>query len=92
MGLNANFNMKREAINETESQMGVDALLPLVHQLLTRRKEGAAEMNKLFGTNVDCELSEIWKEAESDAKRDKQGDEDSKDEQTKNEETREKWQ
>lgn len=87
MGLNANFNMKREAINETESQMGVDALLPLVHEWLAMRKEGASEMNSLFGINAGVDFGEIWQEAEKDAEREEQGDEDSKDEETKNEET-----
>lgn len=68
-GLNANFNMKRESINESESEMGVDTLLPLVHQWLTQRKLGWDRVNKLFGTDVKVRLSKIWREAEKDAKR-----------------------
>lgn len=69
MGLNAVFNMKREAINESEAEMGVDSLLPLIHQLLKQRKEGAERVNKLFGLNIEVELSDIWKRAEKDAER-----------------------
>lgn len=69
MGLNAVFNMKREAINESESQMGVDSLLPLIRQLLKRRKDGAKKINELYGTSIEVELSEIWKNAEKDADR-----------------------
>ena len=69
MGLNSAYNMKREAINESEAQMGVDALLPLVHQLLHQRQLGAERVNKMFGTNITCELSTIWKNAEADAER-----------------------
>ena len=69
MGLNSAFNMKREAINESESQMGVDALLPLIHQLLKQRKAGAERVNKLFGLNISVDLSEIWKNAEKDTER-----------------------
>ena len=70
LGLNAVFNMKREAINESESQMGVDALLPFVHQLLKQRELGAERVNRLYGTNWKPRLSKIWREAEKDADRD----------------------
>lgn len=70
IGLNAAFNMKREAINESETQMGVDALLPLVRQMLKQRKLGAERVNRLYGTNWKPRLSETWKNAEEDAKRD----------------------
>ena len=60
IGLNANFNMKREAINEAESTMNKDALLPLIKQMLKWRQKGVEEVNNFFGTNITVELSDLW--------------------------------
>ena len=61
LGLNANFNMKRESINESESDMNEDALLPLIDDMLLSRQKGVEEINKKFGTNISVELSSSWK-------------------------------
>jgi hypothetical protein len=60
-GLNANFNMKREAINEAEGSMNEDSLAPLVDNMLRERKEGVERVNKMFGTNISVELNSSWK-------------------------------
>lgn len=60
IGLNANFNMKREAINESESSMNKDALIPYIQQMLKWRKKGIEEVNSFFGTNIEVELNELW--------------------------------
>lgn len=60
-GLNANFNMKREAINEAEGSMNEDSLAPLVDNMLRERKKGAIKFNEMFGTNVSVELNSSWK-------------------------------
>lgn len=62
LGLNANYNMKREAINSSESGMNEDALLPLVDDMLNCRKIGLEKINKMFGTNISVDLSSSWKE------------------------------
>ena len=61
LGLNANFNMKRESINESESDMNEDALLPMIDDMLKCRKQGVEKINALFGTNISVELSSSWK-------------------------------
>lgn len=61
MGLNALFNMKRESINETESDLNEDALLPFVDDMLEQRKIGVAKINEMFGTNIEVDLSSSWK-------------------------------
>lgn len=61
IGLNANYNMKREALSMTESQMNFDALLPLVDDMLLERQEGLERVNKLFGTKITVELDSSWK-------------------------------
>lgn len=60
IGLNANFNMKREAINESEADLNEDALLPLVEDMLQMRIDGWERFNKMFGTNVKVKLSSSW--------------------------------
>lgn len=62
LGLNANFNMKREAINSAESGMNDDILLPLIDDMLKMRKDACEKMNKLFKTNISVDLSSSWKE------------------------------
>lgn len=60
IGLNANYNMKREKLSTTESQMNNDALLPLVDDMLEQRKIGVEEINKMFGTNISVEFDSSW--------------------------------
>ena len=61
IGLNANYNMKRESINESEADLNEDALLPMIDDMLRCRKIGVEQINKLFGTNIEVELSSSWK-------------------------------
>lgn len=61
LGLNANYNMKREAINSDEAQLNDDALLPFVNNMLLERQKGFDEVNRLCGTNIHVELSSAWK-------------------------------
>ena len=62
LGLNANYNMKRESINSSESQMNNDALLPLIDDMLKRRQEGARKINEMFGTNIEVDFASAWKD------------------------------
>ena len=62
LGLNANYNMKRESINSGESQLNNDMLLPLVDDMLKRRKEGAEKVNDMFGTSITVELASAWED------------------------------
>ena len=61
LGLNANYNMKRESINESESDMNEDALLPLIDDMLQSREIAVEQINKMFGTDIKVELSSSWK-------------------------------
>lgn len=62
LGLNANYNMKREAINSDESQLNEDALAPLVDDMLECRQRGLEKVNAMFGTNISVELASSWSE------------------------------
>lgn len=61
IGLNANYNMKREAINSNESQLNDDMLFPTVDDMLERRQEGIEKVNKMYGTNITVELNSSWR-------------------------------
>lgn len=60
LGLNANYNMKRESINSNESQLNDDMLHPLIDDMLARRKEALDEVNRMFGTNITVEFNSAW--------------------------------
>lgn len=61
VGLNANYNMKRESINSDEAQLNDDALLPLALDMLRMRKIGLDIVNRLCGYNIGVELNASWK-------------------------------
>ena len=72
LGLNANFNMKREALGAGESGLNADILFPLVDDMLANRQECLDEVNKMFGTNIKVEFNSTWidnkREAEAELK------------------------
>ena len=62
LGLNANYNMKRESINSGESQLNNDALFPLIDEMLRCRVEGCKEVNAMFNTDISVSLSSAWED------------------------------
>lgn len=60
IGLNANYNMKREKLSTTESQMNNDALLPLVEDMLENRRQCIEEVNEMFGTEISVDFASSW--------------------------------
>ena len=60
IGLNANYNMKREKLSTTESQMNNDALLPLVEDMLEQRRLALEQINEMFGTNISVDFASSW--------------------------------
>jgi len=61
IGLQANYNMKRESIGAEEGQMNNDGLIPLIEDMLKSRKEGIEQVNTMFSTNISVELASSWK-------------------------------
>lgn len=61
IGLNANYNLKREYISTTENSLADDILLPLCDNMLKERKEGVERVNEMFGTNITVEFNSSWK-------------------------------
>lgn len=66
IGLNSNYNMKREAIMSNETKLNDDALHPLIDTMLACRKEAAEEINKLFGTEITVEFNSAWEDNEKE--------------------------
>lgn len=60
LGLDSNYNMKRERISSSEVNQNSDALIPLVQNMLNSRKECIEDLNTLFGLNVSVKLASIW--------------------------------
>ena len=60
LGLQANYNMKREAINSGESQLTEDQLHPLIDNMLKERQEAIEKVNAMFGTNIKVSFNSAW--------------------------------
>lgn len=60
LGINANFNMKREAINGEEAALNDDALMPLIDDMLKQRRIMCDQINEMFGLNVSVEYGSSW--------------------------------
>lgn len=60
LGLQSNYNMKREAINSNESQLNEDMLHPLIDTMLRERQEGLERVNAMFGTNITVRFNSAW--------------------------------
>lgn len=53
IGLNANYNMKRESINSGESTLNEDVLTPLVEDMFNCRKKALEEINEKFKEHIE---------------------------------------
>lgn len=62
IGLNAAFNMKREAINEAEATLNEDILYPDIDTMLECRRYALEKVNKMYGTNITVELDSVWEQ------------------------------
>lgn len=60
LGLDSNYNMKRERISGDEVNQNSDALIPLIQNMLNSRKECIENVNKCFGLNISVKLASIW--------------------------------
>ena len=60
LGINANFNMKREAISGQELAMNDDALMPLIDDMLKQRRTMCDNLNHMFGLNVSVDYGSTW--------------------------------
>lgn len=62
LGVRAPFNMKREALGDSEvSQMDM-TLVPFVDDMLYNRQVAVDKINKMFGLNITVKLSSAWED------------------------------
>lgn len=63
IGINSQFNMKRERLTENEVLLNDCDLLPFVENMLTERKTAVAAINEKYGTQITVDLKSVWKTA-----------------------------
>jgi hypothetical protein len=61
IGLDANYNMKRERLNSNEVMLNSSILIPLLDEMLESRQQGMKAVNEKYGLNISVELSSVWK-------------------------------
>ena len=61
LGLQANYNMKRESINSNEAQLAQDAILPFADDMLKQRQIACELINEKFGLDWSVDFSSAWK-------------------------------
>lgn len=62
IGLNAAFNMKREAINESEATLNEDILYPTIDTMLKCRRNAIEKINSKYGTTITVDFDSVWKQ------------------------------
>lgn len=60
IGLNANFNMKREYLSEEELRAQTDILLPLIDDMFRCRVDAVSAINSTYGTNIVVNKNSAW--------------------------------
>ena len=68
LGIQSNFNMKRESLNAEEVALNEDTLLPLIDDMLYQRKQALEKINAMFGTNISVKLSSAWEKVRTEIK------------------------
>jgi len=62
LGLNANYNMKRERLTDDEVQANTDNLRPFIDNMLLEREKAVQELNKKYNLEVKVSFSSVWEE------------------------------
>ena len=66
IGLNANFNMKRERLNSSEVDLNEDNLFPLIDNMLTNRINGIEKLNEKYDLEIYVDFGSSWKREEKE--------------------------
>ena len=60
IGLNANFNMKRERLNSAEVLQNEDTIYPFVDNMMKCRLNAVRELNEKYGLELDVDYGSVW--------------------------------
>lgn len=60
IGLNANFNMKRERLNSAEVLQNEDTIYPFVDNMMKCRLKGVEKLNEMYDLKVDIDYGSVW--------------------------------
>ena len=66
IGLDANFNMKRERLTSGETELNKDALQPLIMNMYYNRLKAVERLNDLFGLEVEVSFGSAWEQYNPD--------------------------
>lgn len=72
IGLNANFNMKKQSLHASEVGLNEEGLLPLIDEMTKLREEALEKVNEKYGTNITVKLSSAWEEQREELELDKE--------------------
>lgn len=68
VGIESNYNMKRESLNDSETKMNEDSLMPLCDSMLEMWQEGFGKVNKMYERNIKVDFSSAWKKMRDEFK------------------------
>lgn len=68
IGLNANWNSKRERLNTSEISLNEDSLTPLIQNMIYSREQAIKNINEKYDLDIVVELSNVWKQKEQEIK------------------------
>ena len=64
IGLQSNYNMKRERLSSSETTLNEDSLKPLIDDMLEQREIALENVNKKYGTNIKVSKNSAWDKKE----------------------------
>lgn len=62
LGLQSQYNLKRERLTADETALNEDTLYPLVEHILDTWRQGFDRVNEIFGTQITVELAGPWED------------------------------
>lgn len=65
LGVNANYNMKREALSSNEVDVNENTLTPLIDNIEDNLKEAFKKIEELFGDHYEVERNSSWYRVEN---------------------------